>query len=77
MNRESECRGKGFHYSAAFKAKVLEQCKAPGASVTAVARSHQAGVGLVYCWLRKAAGSGKNRLAVVSSGRAASQPSKK
>jgi transposase len=77
MNQEVERRGAGSRYSELFKARVVQQCKVSGASVSAVARSHQVGVGLVYGWLRKAAPSGKNRLPVVSSARAVGQNSKK
>jgi transposase-like protein len=77
MNQEVERRGEGGHYSDAFRARVVQQCKATGASVSAVARSHQVGVGLVYGWLRKAGSSDQNRLAVVSSARAVRSRSKK
>jgi transposase len=77
MNQEVERRGAGKRYSESFKARVVQQCKAPGASVSAVARSHQVGVGLVYGWLRKTGPLGKAQLPVVSSARAVGHHSKK
>lgn len=42
-------------YSAAFKAKILAECEAPGASIAAVALAHGLNANLVHHWRAKSA----------------------
>jgi transposase len=45
-------------YSAEFKAQVLGECDAPGASVAKVAMSHGVNTNVVHGWRKLARGSG-------------------
>ena len=45
-------------HGAELKAKVLAECDAPGASVAAVAHSHDLNANLVHKWRRQTVGAG-------------------
>ena len=55
------------HYSAEFKAQVLGQCEAPGASVAKVAMSHGVNANIVHGWRKAARGAGQRCAASVAS----------
>lgn len=50
-------------YSAEFKAQVLGECDAPGASVAQVAMSHGINTNVVHGWRKLARGAGAGRTA--------------
>lgn len=50
----SETPKKRRRFSPEFKARIIQACQQPGASVAAIALEHQLNANLVHKWIRKA-----------------------